>query len=65
MTDRPMTAPTDAQMRAIAEGATERLPKAVDGCRCVCHRQKGVWHFIPCCGPGSFRNRTEGGQDGR
>lgn len=26
------------------------LPKAYDGCTCICHRQAGVRHFFACCG---------------
>lgn len=26
------------------------LPKAYDGCTCICHRQAGVKHFFACCG---------------
>ena len=29
----------------------ENLPPAYGGCTCVCHRQPGVKHCIPCCSP--------------
>jgi hypothetical protein len=31
------------------------LNPPVDGCPCLCHRQPGVMHFVPCCGLGSVR----------
>lgn len=30
----------------------EVLPMAYNGCNCLCHRQSGVKHLIPCCFPG-------------
>jgi hypothetical protein len=33
--------------------------EAQDGCQCICHRRPGVRHFLPCCGPGSFRSRQK------
>lgn len=34
----------------------KRLPKAYNGCRCACHRQPGVKHCFPCCGPNMPRD---------
>lgn len=27
------------------------LPRAYGSCTCVCHRQRGVMHCVPCCYP--------------
>lgn len=27
------------------------LPKAYNGCTCLCHREPGVMHFAACCSP--------------
>lgn len=29
-----------------------RLPRRHGNCGCNCHRMSGVYHCIPCCGPG-------------
>lgn len=29
----------------------DNLPTAYNDCRCSCHRQPGVMHFMACCGP--------------
>lgn len=34
---------------------TERLPPAIDGCRCICHRRPGVKHFMACCGRSAIK----------
>lgn len=32
-------------------------PRAYDGCTCMCHRTPGAKHVMPCCGPGTPRER--------
>lgn len=38
---------------------TDRLPPAVDDCKCLCHRRPGIKHFFACCGLGSLRKPKE------
>ncbi len=35
----------------------KNLPTAYNGCTCICHREEGVIHFVPCCYP--KENRVE------
>lgn len=31
-----------------------KIPPAIDGCTCICHRKPGVKHFMACCGRGAI-----------